>query len=118
MIKRNGTAMVAAGRERGASRRRMTASGPLRRLCLHAITLRLEPVADFLVYSLRPQLAILRAMYDALTEFLQETGRQAPLLWALLVMAVVAGAALGLYVLWEVVLRWLAAAWAGARGRE
>lgn len=56
-------------------------------------------------------------MYDALTEFLQETGRQAPLLWALLVMAVVAGVALGLYALWEVVLRWLASAWAGARGR-
>ena len=75
------------------------------------------PVPGLPVYRLRPQLAILRGMYDALTEFLQETGRQAPLLWALLVMAVVAGAALGLYILWELVLRWLTSAWARGRAR-
>ena len=56
-------------------------------------------------------------MYDALTDFLQEFSNQYPLLWALLVMAVVAGIALGLYALWELVLRWVASAWARSRSR-
>ncbi|MDE2816468.1 MAG: hypothetical protein OXM03_12275 [Chloroflexota bacterium] len=57
-------------------------------------------------------------MYDALTAFLQEISSRSPLLWALLVMAVVAGTALGLYSLWELVLRWVISAWAGSRARD
>ena len=59
-------------------------------------------------------------MYDALTGFLQNFSSQFPLLWALLVMAVVAGTGLGLYVFWELVLRWVISTWtrgqAGRRG--
>ncbi|MCY4438362.1 MAG: hypothetical protein OXE05_13665 [Chloroflexi bacterium] len=60
---------------------------------------------------------ILRGMYEALTEFLQEFSSQYPLLWALLVMAMVASTALSLYALWELVLRWAISAWAGSRSR-
>ncbi len=66
---------------------------------------------------LKPQLAILGGMYDALTDFLQEFSSRSPLLWALLVMAVVSGTGLGLYALWELVLRWAISAWAGSRPR-
>ncbi len=62
-------------------------------------------------------LAILGGMYDALTDFLQDFSSRWPLLWALSVMAVVAGTGLGLYVLWEMVLRWVVSAWAGSRAR-
>ena len=56
-------------------------------------------------------------MYDALTSFLQHFSSQFPLLWALLVMAVVAGTGLGLYVFWELVLRWAINTWTRSRGR-
>ena len=56
-------------------------------------------------------------MYDTLTAFLQEFSSQFPLLWALLVMAVVAGTALSLYALWELVLRWIISAFARSRAR-
>ena len=56
-------------------------------------------------------------MYDALTEFLQQFSSQAPLPWALLVMAVVAGTALVLYNFWQLVLRWVSSALAGSRAR-
>ena len=56
-------------------------------------------------------------MYDALTDFLQEFSSRSPLLWALLVMAVVAGTALGLYALWELVLRWIVSTWTGSHTR-
>jgi hypothetical protein len=56
-------------------------------------------------------------MYDALASFLQDLSSQSPLLWALLVMAVVAGTGLGLYALWEMVLRWVIANLAGCRAR-
>ncbi len=62
-------------------------------------------------------MAILDGMYDALTGFLQELSSQNPFLWALLVMAVVASTALGLYSLWELVLRWITSLWAGSRAR-
>ena len=62
-------------------------------------------------------MAILRGMYDALTDFLQEFSSHSPLPWALLVMAVVAVTGLGLYSLWELVLRWIISVWAGSRGR-
>ena len=63
-------------------------------------------------------LAILGGMYDALTDFLQDFSSRWPLLWALSVMAVVAGTGLGLYVLWELVLGWAIAAWAVGRARS
>ena len=56
-------------------------------------------------------------MHHALTDFLQNFSSQSPLLWALLVMAVVAGMGLGLYVFWELALRWGISAWARGRGR-
>jgi hypothetical protein len=45
-------------------------------------------------------------MYDSLAGFLRNFSVDFPILWALLVMAVVAGTGLTLYVLWELVLRW------------
>jgi predicted permease len=45
-------------------------------------------------------------MYDSLASFLRNFSVDFPLLWALLVMAVVAGTGLSLYVFWELVLRW------------
>ena len=56
-------------------------------------------------------------MYDALTGFLQSFSSESPLLWALLVMAVVAGTGLGLYIVWELVLRWVISIWAKSRGQ-
>ena len=44
-------------------------------------------------------------MYAALTEFLRTFNTAYPLLWALLVMAVVACTGLALYFFWEGVLR-------------
>jgi len=46
-------------------------------------------------------------MYDSLASFLKNFSVNFPLLWALLVMVVVAGAGLLLYAFWELVLRWL-----------
>jgi hypothetical protein len=48
-------------------------------------------------------------MYDSLAEFLRNFSTGFPILWALLVMAVVAGTGLALYVLWELTLRWVSA---------
>ena len=77
---------------------------------------------QFLRTSLRdeqaPLLAILGGMYEALASFLQDISSHSPLLWALLVMAVVAATALGLYGLWELLLRWAVSAWGGSRARS
>ena len=56
-------------------------------------------------------------MYDTLTNFLQDFSSRSPLLWALLVMAVVAGTALVLYNFWQLLLRWVASAWGRSRAR-
>jgi hypothetical protein len=56
-------------------------------------------------------------MYDSLVNFLTHLSTQLPLLWALLVMAVVAGAGLVLYLFWELLLRWLFSTWANTRRR-
>ena len=71
----------------------------------------------FQTYWIKPHLDILDGMYDALTNFLQDFSSRSPLLWALLVMAVVAGTALVLYNFWQLVLRWVASAWARSRAR-
>ena len=47
-------------------------------------------------------------MYDSLTTFVRNLSADSPLLWALLVIGVVAVAALALYAFWEVVLRLVA----------
>ncbi len=44
-------------------------------------------------------------MYDSLIEFMNNLSADNPLLWALLVMAVVAGTSLILFGFWELVLR-------------
>ena len=44
-------------------------------------------------------------MYDSLGEFMNNLSADNPLLWALLVMAVVAGTGLILFAFWELVLR-------------
>lgn len=44
-------------------------------------------------------------MYESLIEFLQRAGAGNPLVWALLIMAVVSITSLVLYGFWEVVLR-------------
>ena len=44
-------------------------------------------------------------MNDSVTEFLTTFPIDNPLLWALLVMAVVAGTSLALYLFWEVLLQ-------------
>ncbi len=46
-------------------------------------------------------------MYDALTDFMKTFSADYPVLWALLVMAVVACASLLLFAFWEAVLRLL-----------
>ncbi len=46
-------------------------------------------------------------MYDSLASFLRNFSVNFPVLWALLVMAVVAGTGLILYVFWELALRWV-----------
>jgi hypothetical protein len=47
-------------------------------------------------------------MYDSLSTFLKSFSAEFPLLWALLVLAVIAGVALFLYGFWELALRWAA----------
>jgi hypothetical protein len=54
-------------------------------------------------------------MYDALTNFLRTFSADNPLPWALLVMVVIGGSALGLYALWEVVLKAGSAAFGRSR---
>lgn len=44
-------------------------------------------------------------MYDAITEFMKTLSADHPLLWALLVMSVVACTSLLLFLVWEAVLR-------------
>ena len=44
-------------------------------------------------------------MYDSLSEFINSFSADNPLLWALLVMGVVAGLSLVLFGFWELVLR-------------
>jgi hypothetical protein len=46
-------------------------------------------------------------MYDSLVSFLTNFSTDFPILWALLVMAVVAGTGFVLYVFWELVIRWV-----------
>lgn len=48
-------------------------------------------------------------MYDSLTDFMQDLSADSPVLWALLVMAVVVFASLILFAFWEVVLRLISA---------
>ncbi len=45
-------------------------------------------------------------MYDSLTDFMKNFSADNSLLWALLVMGVVAATGLLLYVFWELVLRY------------
>ncbi len=47
-------------------------------------------------------------MYDSLTEFMRTFSTAHPLLWAFLVLGVVAATGLLLYAFWEVVLRLVA----------
>lgn len=54
-------------------------------------------------------------MYESLTHFLKTFSAEAPLLWALLVMAVIAVAGLALYGFWEVVLRGIGMAFGGGK---
>jgi predicted permease len=49
-------------------------------------------------------------MYDSLASFLRSFSADFPILWALLVMAVIAGAGFALYAFWELALRWLSSA--------
>ena len=44
-------------------------------------------------------------MYDALTNFLRTFSADNPIPWALLVIVVIGGSALGLYAFWELVLK-------------
>ncbi len=44
-------------------------------------------------------------MYEALSKFLIAFSSDSPILWALLVMAVIAGTGLGLYAFWEIILK-------------
>jgi hypothetical protein len=44
-------------------------------------------------------------MYDSVASFLKNFSANFPLLWALLVMVVIAGAGLALYAFWELLLR-------------
>ena len=46
-------------------------------------------------------------MYEALANFLRDFSADAPILWALLVMLVVAATGFGLYAFWELVLGWI-----------
>jgi hypothetical protein len=46
-------------------------------------------------------------MYDSIASFLKSFSTNFPLLWALLVMMVIAGTGLALYAFWELVLRWV-----------
>jgi len=44
-------------------------------------------------------------MYDALTNFLTTFDVEHPILWALLIIAAVAGAAIGFHIFWIIVFR-------------
>ena len=57
-------------------------------------------------------------MYDSLTEFMRTFSTGHPVLWAFLVMGVVAAAGLLLYAFWEVVLRLLATVPFARKGRR
>ena len=58
-------------------------------------------------------------MYESLIQFLKTFSAEAPFLWALLVMAVIAVAGLALYGFWEVVLRGVGmAVGGGSRGNN
>jgi hypothetical protein len=46
-------------------------------------------------------------MYDSLADFLRTFSTDQPLIWAFLVLAVVAATSLALYFFWELVLRLL-----------
>jgi hypothetical protein len=55
-------------------------------------------------------------MYQALTDFLRTFSADNPIPWALLVIVVIGGSALGLYAFWELVLKAGSAAF--SRGRR
>ena len=57
-------------------------------------------------------------MYEALSQFLITFSSDFPILWALLVMAVIAGTGLGLYAFWEIVLRGASAIFAAHSSRS
>lgn len=59
-------------------------------------------------------------IYDALTNFLSTLSADHPILWALLVVAVIVGSGLGLYAFWEAVVKAASAAFrrAGHTGRD
>ena len=57
-------------------------------------------------------------MYSAIEEFLKTFNVNYPLLWALLVMAVVAVTSLALYLFWELVLRLFSAGSDSRRSRS
>lgn len=57
-------------------------------------------------------------MYESLTDFLKTFSAESPLLWALLVMAIIAVAGLALYGFWEVVLRGVGMALGNHGGRN
>ena len=57
-------------------------------------------------------------MYEALSQFLITFSSDFPILWSLLVMAVIAGAGLGLYAFWEIVLKGASAVFGAHSGRR
>ena len=57
-------------------------------------------------------------MYSTIEEFLRTFNVNYPLLWALLVMAVVTVTSLSLYLIWELVLRLFSAGSASRRSRS
>ena len=57
-------------------------------------------------------------MYNAIEEFLRTFNVNYPLVWALLVMAIVAVTSLTLYLFWELVLRLFSAGSASRRSRS
>ena len=57
-------------------------------------------------------------MYQALSKFLITFSSDFPILWALLVMAVIAGTGLGLYAFWEMVLKRASAVFGGHSNRN
>ena len=57
-------------------------------------------------------------MYEALSKFLIAFSSDLPILWALLVMAVIAGTGLGLYAFWEIVLKGASAVFGGHSNRK
>ena len=57
-------------------------------------------------------------MYESLTHFLKTFSADSPLLWALLVMVVIAAAGLVLYGFWEMVLRAVGLTLGGGHDRD